>query len=355
MRKLGLIAMVAALAVAGCGVEAAAPQGNGTNTTATPTERWTPVPTPTATLLPTPAPTSTPVRGQGYLNWPMVPDHMRRDLGNGVIAAKDAFEGGLAVYVTHIESGAQVVVTPDEIYRPAGDEQGLAIIDAVLAREGVHTNVQLMLSTEPTRPQCVADLMPELRFGGLKYHPYTWLPAFAAVSQDMLGEVRYRTSFHLQCGYKHELQEGETMFLPAGTPVYEMRGYAPTFRLAAKGTGAGSGLWVYEAATSPDAQVGEDLLDIRGKVTSIDILAAQDRRDPLAIIDDPALIEELVGLVLDAPVNHDDFDNEGKRYFLAFRLADGTASVRPLYVDEARLSSIVAPERVLEIVQEVLR
>src|SRR4029453_7887903 len=56
-----------------------------------------------------------------------------------------------------------------------------------------------------------------------------------------------------------ELQDGDAAYLEAGSPLYQVRGYRPTFRLAAHQDGR---LVVFEADTSPRARVGRDLLDL---------------------------------------------------------------------------------------------
>ena len=57
-------------------------------------------------------------------------------------------------------------------------------------------------------------------------------------------------------------------FLPAGTRMYAVRGYATEFRLAAAWRDR---LFLYQAWRNPRARVGGDLFDIAGRVRAIDV------------------------------------------------------------------------------------
>jgi hypothetical protein len=72
---------------------------------------------------------------------------------------------------------------------------------------------------------------------------------------------------------RQEPQDGDAAYLDAGSPLYAVRGYRPTFRLAARQDGR---LVVFEADTNPRARVGRDLLDLQGKVRRISINSRAD-------------------------------------------------------------------------------
>ena len=93
---------------------------------------------------------------------------------------------------------------------------------------------------------------------------------------------------------------------------------------------------LYEADINPSAKTGGDLLDIRGKVTAIDII--NDHKTILGTIDDEETIERLVALVLEAPVNQRSRDHDGPNYFLGIRLVDGTSVVRAFWLETGELS-----------------
>ena len=94
---------------------------------------------------------------------------------------------------------------------------------------------------------------------------------------------------------------------------------------------------LFEADTNPAAKTGEDLLDIRGKVTAIDILSAEDGTTVFGRIHGEPSVNRFVEGVLASPVDQDRRDREGQRYFLGFRLADGTSVVRSFWMESGEL------------------
>ena len=62
---------------------------------------------------------------------------------------------------------------------------------------------------------------------------------------------------------------------------------------------------LFEADTNPLATTGEDLLDIRGKVTAIDILSEEDAKTVLGTIDGERPVERFTELVLESPVDQE--------------------------------------------------
>ena len=111
------------------------------------------------------------------------------------------------------------------------------------------------------------DWVNFVRFGGITYlasfntgrelQSADLGPQFVAVRSRLEGNVH---------DANYQTQDGDAAFLDAGTPVYQVQGYAPTFRLAAYQDGK---LTLFEADTNPHAKTGADLLDIGGKVQSI--------------------------------------------------------------------------------------
>jgi hypothetical protein len=153
------------------------------------------------------------------------------------------------------------------------------------------------------------------------------------VKQMLSGEAKgpgYRTA------------DGDSAFVPAGEPVYSVKGYATTFRLAAHREGK---LVLYEADSNPAAKTGRDLLDIEGKVIGIALVSGKDGRTILGRITERARVDDLVRLVLSAPVDQNPpLVSSSPRtplplptpvmrtpeygYSVAFQLADGSATQR---------------------------
>jgi hypothetical protein len=129
-------------------------------------------------------------------------------------------------------------------------------------------------------------------------------------------------------------------FMPAGTRMYAVRGYATEFRLAAAWRDR---LFLYQAWRNPRARVGRDLWDIAGRVRAIDV----QRRDgagapreatrpaPVASAQDvEALVALILGGVMRRPTPHAAGEPE---YWLTIWLADGTTLGRPYYADTGEL------------------
>ena len=97
-----------------------------------------------------------------------------------------------------------------------------------------------------------------------------------------------------------EPQDGDAAYLEAGSPLYRVHGYRPTFRLAARQDGR---LVIFEADTNPRARVGRDLLDLEGKVRRISINSRADGRSELGAITDPKQVAAMVRMLHGGPVD----------------------------------------------------
>jgi hypothetical protein len=159
-----------------------------------------------------------------------------------------------------------------------------------------------------------------------------------------LGALQFRVKQSLASAGKgpgYELSDGDAAFVGVGEPVYAVKGYVPTFRLAAR---RDSRLVLYEADSNPAAKTGRDLLDIEGRVIGIALVSGKDGRTILGRITDRPRVDDLVRLVLSAPVDQNPPQVSAaprtlptpttpirvRNYgvFVAFELADGTATRR---------------------------
>ena len=277
-------------------------------------------------------------------------ERYRLDLGAGVVVA---FVEGLSpespdkvAYVTHVPSGSQAVLDRAGRItdRHDGRGDGLGHLDAVLADAAAMERImEVLQSGESLRPhQTAADWVPSIRFGGVTYLAY-WMLAGSrsteeerALTVEDLGPELYRVAFRrVGVGASYRYQDGDATYLDPGTPVYGVKGYAPEFRL---GTLVGDSVTLFEADTNPLAKIGEDLLDLRGKVTTIDILSEEDATTVLGTLDEEPYIEHFVEMVLGSPVDQGNRDHDGAPYFLGFRLADGTSVVRAFWLESGELS-----------------
>ena len=315
---------------------------------------------PTATPAPPPAGWGTPEPASGF---------HRLDLGSGVVVA---FVEGLTpemsekvAYVTHVPSGSQAILDGDGemVHRHDGRTDGPDRLDAIL-NDG-HAMARILeglTNGEDARPKGHAiSWVPMVKFDGLRYvRRWDLVGKFTRADIDdltteHLGPELFRVAFrgdgYAGSGYRY--QDGDATFLNPGTPVYAIEGYSSEFRLATLEQGRPT---LYEADTNPLAKTGKDLLDIRGKVTAIDIAEDNDENTLLATIDDRPTIARFVDKVLEAPVNQNGRDRRGPRYFLRFRLADGTSVVRVFRPETGELSrGIMTDTEAASIVADALQ
>ncbi|HEY8823570.1 MAG TPA: hypothetical protein VIP07_01670 [Candidatus Limnocylindria bacterium] len=159
-------------------------------------------------------------------------------------------------------------------------------------------------------------------------------PEHFRVKQMLSGESK---------GIDYRTADGDSAFVPAGEPVYSVKGYATTFRLAARHNGE---LVLYEADSNPAAKTGRDLLDLEGKVVGIALVSGKDGQTILGRITERSRIDELVRLVLSAPVDQNPplaspspprtplpvptptFQTPDYGFSVAFQLVDGSATQR---------------------------
>jgi hypothetical protein len=160
-----------------------------------------------------------------------------------------------------------------------------------------------------------------------------------------LGPEQFRVNQMLSStskGPDYRIADGDSAFVPAGDPVFSVKGYATTFRLAARHDGR---LVLYEADSNAAAKTGGDLLDIQGKVVGIALVSGKDGLTILGRITERSRIDELVRLVLSAPVDQNPprpsssprtplptpttpIEIRDYGFYVAFELSDGTATRR---------------------------
>jgi hypothetical protein len=147
-----------------------------------------------------------------------------------------------------------------------------------------------------------------------------------------------------------EPQDGDAAYLEAGSPLYQVRGYRPTFRLAARHDGR---LVIFEADTNPRARAGRDLLDLEGKVRRISVNSRADGTTELGAVTDPKQVDVMVRMLLAGPVDQRvQPAGEQPVRLLAFHLLDGTTTVRAYDPADRRVQpGILVPRRFGELVE----
>jgi hypothetical protein len=115
--------------------------------------------------------------------------------------------------------------------------------------------------------------------------------------------------------------DGDAAYLDPGTPLHAVRGYRPSFRLAARRDGRPV---LFEAVQNPRARTWGDLLDLGGKVRRITIDDDNLRR--LAVLGDRRQVARVVDLLLASPLGPAGPCPDRGNVVLGFALEDGTAT-----------------------------
>jgi hypothetical protein len=182
-----------------------------------------------------------------------------------------------------------------------------------------------------TPPNCMAiDWGDFVRHDGISYSASYSVLGRQITSAD-LGPERFRVKNTVSlttCDPYYRSVDGDAAFVPAGEPVFGVKGYAPAFRLAARHDNM---LVLYEADSNPAARRGADLMDIEGKVKSIALLDQKTGRIAVSRLTDKSRVESLVRAIAGASIDPSyppQTSGPVDYVQLAFELADGTTTVR---------------------------
>lgn len=184
-----------------------------------------------------------------------------------------------------------------------------------------------------TPPNCMAmiDWGDFVRHDGISYSA-SYSNLGRPITSGDLGAERFRVKNTVSlttCDPYYRPIDGDAAFVPAGEPVFAVKGYAPTFRLASRHNNM---LVLYEADSNPGARRGADLMDIEGKVKSIALLDQKTGRTPVSRITDRSRVDSLVRIIAGANIDsgYPSPQSTGPVDYvqLAFELDDGTVTVR---------------------------
>jgi hypothetical protein len=173
-------------------------------------------------------------------------------------------------------------------------------------------------------PAQAADYLDFVQVGGTIYDAGYRTPAGRGLRDADLGAqvatVRCKLADH-QLEEQGRYLDGDAAYLEPGTPVHAVKGYRPSFRLAARREGR---LLLFEAFENPRARTWGDLLDLDGKVARITIGTGDARQ--LAAITNQAEVDRLVRRLLDSPRGTAGSCVDHGNVLLTFHLADDTAT-----------------------------
>jgi hypothetical protein len=169
---------------------------------------------------------------------------------------------------------------------------------------------------------------------GIDYLPGNAVPGYkmagSALTLAELGPV-FDTINTAVGGCSQPTQGNFSTFLPAGTTLYTIKGYLPSFRLAVKqGTSSqNQPISLLEAISNPHATKGSELIQL-DHVSSILLYpqsspSSSPTTAPLGAANSPQQVAELTELFDQAPVRA--INDTGSTFdVLVFRFSDGTLS-----------------------------
>jgi hypothetical protein len=145
-------------------------------------------------------------------------------------------------------------------------------------------------------------------------------------------------------------------FMPAGTRMYAVRGYATEFRLAAVWKDR---IFLYQAWRNPRAKVGGALYELAGKVRAIDVQRGRPtpaEASARARVTSPRDAEALVEMIVHGAVRPPQAHAVGEpRYWLTFWFADGTTLGRAYFPQTGELmGGVVVPGEFQTILERYL-
>jgi len=191
-----------------------------------------------------------------------------------------------------------------------------------------------------------------IKFNDIMYQRETQSVSVNEINLSPYDEIKFKIADNVN-DPAYKSKNGDAAYLEKGTRVYTLTGYSPDFRFVAR---ENQELLIYEADTNPRAKKGSDLLDIVNKVEYIGINSKIDGTTELASIKGRSQVDELVHLILDAPVDQVSLKTGSEQYFLEFHYKDGTTTKRSYWLDTGIISrGIQTPEEFGEIIQSALK
>jgi hypothetical protein len=116
--------------------------------------------------------------------------------------------------------------------------------------------------------------------------------------------------------------DGTAPSLALGDDIYAVRGYATTFRVAARHDGD---FVAYQVWCNDEAEVGADLFDIYERVNRISVTADLSESSGFAVIEDRATVTRLVAMLLEGRVIPEELSSMAPvTHQLIFHLDDGS-------------------------------
>lgn len=187
---------------------------------------------------------------------------------------------------------------------------------------------------EQPPPDITIDWVDFVKLGGIQYMRTDY-----SIDADKLGpqisEVKFKISDNVN-NPDYIVKDGDAAYLEKGTPIYNINNYKSSFRIAIKATNE---IIVYQVFDNPSAKKGSDIADISNKVDYIEI-NSKSNEEEIAAITDVDKINEMVDMVLKAPVDLSTSKQMGERYLISFHLKDGSEFKGTYWLESGQLSYV---------------
>ncbi|CAM4168900.1 hypothetical protein SAEN111111_12390 [Saccharibacillus endophyticus] len=221
--------------------------------------------------------------------------------------------------------------------------QGTAARELTISKNAENKNRKECM---PTIDYVDALMLNDIRYYNRQSYDERSLPLSPELIGDEIAEVAYTMSDDACTDFV--MRSGDATFVPAGTPIHEMKDYDPDFRVVAEGR-------IFEVGDNPHAKTIGDLYDIEGKVSKVNRVSGNDGSvmREFSPEDTEAFISDLLSLEY---VGFDAIDKDNPpeyRISLRVDLKDGT-NIRLGYWPKANaiMEGAYGTERMLEIVQK---
>jgi len=96
-------------------------------------------------------------------------------------------------------------------------------------------------------------------------------------------------------------------------------------------------------------------MDLKDKVESISINSETDDQTVLAVISEESEVDKIVEMTLDADLREISAQPQGKRYFIAYHLTDGTEVTRSYWLESGLMTpNIFLPQEFADMILDAL-
>lgn len=148
-----------------------------------------------------------------------------------------------------------------------------------------------------------------------------------------VGSVRCNIFSVRDAGY--DLRDGDSSWLAPGTELWSVKGYSPSFRIAAV---VGDSIFLHETWPRRAVGTGRDVIGDADQPARALVIRSGKSEAVIATIDDPAEVKALVADLLDSPIDTNHHYDGGPRHWVVIEMESGPPLTVLVSVDEKRAS-----------------